>query len=476
MRSLLLLFILHYTVCTTFGQNLVEATFIESKTKEQIELQFFGLVDVPYDVDYYKILYTTVDLQGNIDTASGALLIPVARELALPLHIDQHGTVNSRNDVPSEGSYLTAEFVLTLGHIVIAPDLLGLGNSKGFHPYVHADSEASAAIDMYFATTQFLTERGVPFSDQLFLSGYSQGGHSSAALHRNLERDFADQITVTGAVHMAGPHSISEEMRKLFIQEATYTFPAFAAFTYLSYRTVYGIYPNTNQFFKAPYVDLVDQLFDWSIDLDALNTALSAELVMQEGAVIPRFMLQDSIVQILESNQSDHPLIMALRDNDLLDWIPQAPTKYIHCSGDDLIPFANSALADSTMNANGASDVELIDPSALLNHTTCVVTGAALFPALAFFQELQDIQTNVLDPSLPDIELFPNPVASVLQVRHIPQRTRLDLFNAEGRLMLSQITNGNTVALQVGQLPPGLYFLKLQSELGTTSRKIIVRR
>ena len=40
------------------------------------------------------------------------------------------------------------------GYVVCAPDFVGLGDSPGVHPYVHAKTEASAAIDMLRAARE----------------------------------------------------------------------------------------------------------------------------------------------------------------------------------------------------------------------------------------------------------------------------------------------------------------------------------
>jgi len=65
-----------------------------------------------------------------------------------------HGTVADRNTgmsnlaAPDVG---LAEIYASLGFVTVAPDYLGMNESRGFHPYMHAQSEASAGRDMMYA-------------------------------------------------------------------------------------------------------------------------------------------------------------------------------------------------------------------------------------------------------------------------------------------------------------------------------------
>ncbi|MCB0582791.1 MAG: hypothetical protein KDD10_26165, partial [Phaeodactylibacter sp.] len=60
------------------AQNLVEATFLESRTREELTMEYGFFIQ--HGVDIYKVLYTTPDVRGQLDTASGALVIPQARD------------------------------------------------------------------------------------------------------------------------------------------------------------------------------------------------------------------------------------------------------------------------------------------------------------------------------------------------------------------------------------------------------------
>ena len=52
------------------------------------------------------------------------------------------------------------------------PDYIGMGDSPGFHPYVHAKSEATASIDMVRAAREYLSTTNFVDNNELFLTGY----------------------------------------------------------------------------------------------------------------------------------------------------------------------------------------------------------------------------------------------------------------------------------------------------------------
>ena len=104
-------------------------------------------------------------------------------------------------------------------------------------------------------------------------------------------------------------------------------------------------------------------------------------------------MLHDSIVEIFK-NQPEHPLSMALQDNDLYDWAPQAPLRMFYCEGDQQIVYTNATMAESVMISNGAIDVEAVqsDQGGPLDHGPCVLPAS--FGGIIFFQGFQNILTS----------------------------------------------------------------------------------
>ncbi len=458
-----------WTANIIVGQQLLSSEPKGGFTKEELTALFGPFAQ--YGVKMHKILYTTLDVKGLPDTASGLLIVPDRPNSIFPLLCVQHGTVDSKTDVPSNlrGGYELAVVFGSFGYVTVAPDLLGLGESRGFHPYVHAASEASASIDMLYATRAYASQNNILLNDQLFITGYSQGGHSAAALHRELERNFSQDFTVTASAPMSGPYSISGEMRRLILSDEAYFFPAYVPNTLLSYDLVYDLFDSVAVAFKQPYAEWIEKYYEGIFTLGTLNDLLITKLTQDHGASISKYMFQDSVLNAVATNL-DHPVNVALRDNDLYNWAPQSPTRLFYCKADDQVIYLNSVVADSVMNLLGAPDVDAVDVNSTADHGECVVP--AVTQAFLFFLQYQSITTSVEQPDIAsDIRVFPNPTSDRLTFVSLPDDAFLQLLDVNGKLVLHQ--KMNQPQLSVEQLPPGIYFLRLNWPTGYWSSKIV---
>ncbi len=425
----------------------------------------------------YKIRYTTPDVQGVLDTASGLLLIPDVPDRIFPLACVQHGTVSAKDDVPSNlrGGYELGVAFAALGYVAAMPDFLGLGDSRGFHPYVHADSEASASVDMLLAVQTLAEESDLlALNDQLFITGYSQGGHAGMALHRELELNQNGLFNIAAAAHLSGPYSISGVMRDLFLGDEPYFFPAYVAFTLLSYNLVYDLYDQLEDVMRPEYVELVAQYLEGAIDLNTLNSRLIERLETDFGASIARNMFRDSILTEIITNP-EHPFNLALRDNDVYEWAPEVPTRLFYCRADDQVPFRNSVIADSVMNMLGALDLQAIDVNTNADHGGCVFP--AVLNTIFFFAPYQMVATNVTDwaATLPNIRLYPNPAANFIVLENAPDAALVQIFDLSGRIHFSTRTRSDNPTISLPKLPQGMYAVRVAAENGTWTGKMIVR-
>ena len=467
---------------TLRSQNLISSTYLGSKTKNQLIAQF-GVPFIQYDVKYYKIRYTSNDAAGQLDTLSGLLVVPVKPETVFPMLVYQHGTSDCKTCVPSRygspgGGEGDAGLVFGgMGYIAILPDYVGMGDGRGFHPYVHAATESSAAIDMIRSVKQWLVSNAPGGgSTQLFITGYSQGGHGAMALFREIETNLTNEFTVTSAAPCSGPYSISGVMRDLILSEEVYYYPAYIPNTALSYQTVYGnLYNNLTDIFKPEYAGFIQQYYDGQISLGTLNENLIQTLTTQTGASVARRMLQESAIAGVE-NDPNHPINLALKDNDLYDWTPAAPTRIFYCTADDQVPFRNSIVARDTMTANGAADLQAIDVNPAADHGGCVVP--ALTQTLFFFAQRQEIFSLVdgKEPAAPlTIDAGPNPANNTLFVNGLQENASVTLTNREGKAVYTHRQSGGPVLqIPAGALPQGIYVLKVVQADGKTGVQQVV--
>ncbi len=404
-RHLLYAFILTLNFSFIKAQHLVSYELVESLSATEVGA-VFGL-PVLYGVDSYRVLYTTPDINGNDHTASGLVSIPNDTTGIYPLLAVQHGTVSSRDDVPSnlEGGSVIGLVFNGFGFVTAQADFLGLGESPGIHPYVHNDSEAWVARDLMRATREMVDELGTfGLNDQVFVTGYSQGGHAAMALHKLLEEEHNDEFTVTAASPMSGPYSISEAMVDFSLGDDEYFFSAYLAWVTLSMKTAY---PNeladfeVEDVFKPQYISAINRFVNEEIDLNDLNDSLQTGLIADVGRVTPKDLIFPDILDALK-NDPTHPLSVALQKQDNYDWTPNAPVRIQYCIGDDQVTFRNAIIAVDKMNENGAADVQGMEHGATLNHGGCVFPSVTA--TLVFFQDLAQVLSNTNDFTLEDYD------------------------------------------------------------------------
>lgn len=481
--ALCLLFALTFQT-SLFSQNLVSATFLGQKTKAELLAEFNNLPFIQYGAKYYRITYTTKSVQGAIDTASGLLTVPDNPGLKYPRLVYQHGTSGSKQDVPSinvvtGGEGIVGQLFAGLGYVAFLPDYLGLGNtSKGFHPYVHAESEAWAAMDMLRAGDTFLQQNQVFTNEQLFITGYSQGGHGAMALHRAIEQDPAKEFTVTAAAPMSGPYSVSGVMRELILTDAVYYYPGYIPNTALSYQTVYGnLFSDVSEVFKPAYAGLIQQFYVNQITLSDLNEQLIASLIANEGACRPFKMLQESMVQEILTNPN-HPINVALDANDTYDgnWFPEAPFRLFYCMADDQVPYKNSLLARDSFLARGVTNFAINDVMPTADHGACYVP--AMTSTLIFFLGFQQIQTvAIISPkTLRTLGLSPNPAQDVLHINELPSAGRLEILDFNGKILQSERLTQGSHSVNISELPVGVYLVRFWEQGEVWAEKLVVQR
>ena len=466
--------------CTSLrAQTLISAE--QQPTAPAGVIALFLGIQTEFDVLNYKITYTTTDVFGEATTASGLLSIPADTTVAYPMTAYMHGTVIVRESVPSNPDAQERFLIYGLatnGYITVAPDYLGYGENDGFHPYVHADSESQSGRDLLLAAREFLLQEDIPFNEQLFITGYSQGGHAAQALQRDLQLEPGDDdLVVTAGAHLSGPYSISEVMRVATLEAGRPTLPGFIVYTYVSYNNVYGLYDSLQQAFVSPYVEVIDSFDRELIDGERFNAQLDTLLRQREERLIDMF--QDSIGQEIQENDPDSPIIQALRDNDTYEWAPDAPTLLYYCTEDEQVPFENAIVADSVMRALGSTSV-LLESGGPLDHGGCI--RPAVTRTLAFFNGYAvrgPVSTRDRRLYAPDFSVSPNPAprGDRLRFRGLPAGSfRYELLDLQGRRMAAGgVMDRNGIALSEN-LPTGVYLLRLTEADGRyLARRVMLR-
>ena len=459
-------------VQATAQDYFIDKVFLGTRTKFELQLIFGQPVD--YAVNLYRIRYATLGTDNLPDTASALIVTPEApADQAFPIVVYGHGTTTGPTDVPSQlrGGYEVAMGYASKGFISVAPDYLGLGTSHGFHPYVHAATEASASRDAFFAALEYLENNPIEWNPEfLFIAGYSQGGHTGAALHKELETNWPF-IPVTAATHMSGPYSLSGVMRDQVLSDDPYGYPAYIAYIVLGYQEVYdNLYTDIHGIFKEPYVTEIIKFYDGTINLQALNNQLITLLTNQTGSTVAKEMLQDSVVDNMV-NDSDYILNVVLRENDLDNWAPLAPTRLYYCGGDTQVPHENALVAEASMQALGATDVQAVQINASFDHGPCVLPSVT--SSINFFQSFLETSIPEIPKNIRMLAITPNPADDIVALDW--DDATGDLHYVIVNLQGQSIAEGQSQSklIDVSTLATGIYTLIINTANETRLARLI---
>lgn len=382
-------------------------TPIATFTKAQVDSVLLSnqippiVVGTRYDVDVYKINYNTLDPDSQPIVASGLLCIPNnAENCKLPIAMYMHGTIVRKESAPSRFNSTEASVGLiaaATGYLGLVPDYLGLGDGPGRHFYQHASSLASACTDMVLASKTAAATQGVETNDQLFLMGYSEGGYACMATHKWIQDHYNGILNVTSSAPMSGAYDMSGIMVDLMLSFTPYSNPHYLPYILLSYNDIYDIYPSPSDFMVAPYDTLLPPLFDGSVNFGSIDAVMPS---------VPRLILKQSVIDSFENNPN-HPLRLALQENDVYNWIPQAPVRMYYTKADEQVPWQNTAVTYASFQQLGVQDFDSIEISTTLSHPAaaplCIINAKYWFDEQKHDDLLYDLAiVNVTEPDSAD--------------------------------------------------------------------------
>ncbi|WP_128545947.1 alpha/beta hydrolase family protein [Larkinella soli] len=344
---------------------LVSHTTIRTFTRDQMAQQVQQINPalsflVRYGIKVHKIVYNTKHPDGTAIKASGVLLVPDA-PTALPMVSQQHGTISSDADAPSnfgpnsDAAYAGTLFA-SLGFILICPDYIGYGESKNLpHTYEHREGLATASLDMIRAAKEFMKETGVKTDDRLFLTGYSEGGFATMALHKKIEEEFPAEFNLRGSSIGSGAYDKPAFM-KYIINEKTHGISSYNRlylWTMLTYNDLYKLNRPMSYYLKEPYATQVQEK-GRNVDI---NVSISD-------------IFTDSFRKAVNDG-TDKGFLDAVKDNDIHDWAPKARMRLYHGDADNLVFPFNTTNTVEAMKKRGVTNVEVFMLKGR-NHATAV--------------------------------------------------------------------------------------------------------
>lgn len=317
--------------------------------------------------------YTAGAKAGELTNASGVMLVPAGscngEKAALLAYAKGTDVLKTRTLAnPQDGeTFLLAAMYAAQGYAVVATDYLGYAKSTyAFHPYLHADSQATTIIDSVRAARNAADAVGAKLSGKVMFTGYSQGGHASMAAHRAAERDHAGEFNVVAGAHLAGPYNLSGSFQ---VPSAVAGVQFFVPMIVTSWQKIYGnIYGSPSEAFKAPYASYIENLLP--------NPTLTTTTLITSGNLpggTPN-QARDALFQpaFLTGAQQggNNPLYQAGKKNDLLGWTPKARVLLCGGAGDPTVPPAvHQVVMKADFDKRGVTNVTSVDVDAAIQAT-----------------------------------------------------------------------------------------------------------
>lgn len=459
----------------SFAQHLVSKTLLGSYTKTQID-SILTANGIPtfifhgtYDVDAYKITYSTMDYDSTTITATGLFAVPKNMNCPIPLVSYGHGTTSVKEDVPSRlnGEGIVGLVSASNGVAMCEPDYTGMGDGVWPHYYLHAFTQAMCNIDLIRAVREVCQQDSILLSSHLFLSGYSQGGFVTMATHKYMQTYFSNEFNVTKSFPGAGSYDMSGAMVDLMLSDSSYPSPGYLPFLICTWNHIYHFYTNASDYLKSPYDTLLPPLVDGINSIDDLNNYMPDT---------PKLIFHQAVIDTFASNPN-HPFRKALQENDVYQWVPQSPMTLLHCLHDRQVPIQNTRNAYNYFIQHGATGIDTIDPNPSLGHGDC---GEVYFIFLKSFLD----SFNAAHPCVSsvenfteesELEIFPSPVHGEFTVQtknsgsDFPVSIRV--FDALGKEIFSAKSPSSILNVSCQNWSPGIYFL-----FGKTERRMYVKK
>ncbi len=467
MKAQILSLLTVFSLSGVYSQSLVSVTplndYSVSAVQSAVTSEGWSTANLLINpVKSYKITYNTTDAHGNNTVASGAVYIPQLSCSSAPLLVYEHGTEFVKTNVPSTGAYADRGiYFSTSGYIAVLPDYLGLGDNQGIHLYQHAETEATATVDLLRAVREYLdTATNIPADNgELYVTGYSHGGHSAMATLKYIQdNNLQNEFNVIATAPLSGAYDmVKAQYDMIFDGDSNYYASPFLPYILASFQEAYGnVYQN--------YSDIYDSPYDANIENYLLaGTHTGFEWYFMLGGGNYYNFMQDSVLQNMlgDVNRDTHPINIALRENSLYNWVPQTPVKMLYCGSDSMVSPNNARYTLDSMVNLGATQVEALNLNNNADHNGCFLPATAY--ALTWFDSLATkcSYAGIEDVDLIKVEVYPNPTSQFLKFKGLEDDSDLSvrLLSISGAVLFQERLRNNILDVEI--LENGFYYVEL---------------
>lgn len=332
----------------------------------------------------YSLRYSTIGGGGEPTDASTALILPSGKDPNCqgprPVLLYAHGTSTAKDHdmarLRGEAKLVAALFTAQ-GYIVVAPNYAGYeGSSLPYHPYLNAEQQAADMIDALRAARSAMARLKVQAGPQLFLAGYSQGGHVALATQRAMQQD--GEFQVTAAAGLSGPYAMARLADTVFGGQPSAGITLYLPLIATSaQRAGAAIYSRPEDLYESQYASGIETLLPTRLKTKELvkqgklprRALFARESLPQASGAAAYFssphLVRSSYREAYLQDVAAHPcndgactpannLRKWMLKNDLRNYTPHSPVLLCGGSKDPAVPFFNATAAAEYFTQQGA--------------------------------------------------------------------------------------------------------------------------
>jgi hypothetical protein len=341
--------------CDPNGYNQVEG-------KSTLMQMFSPLMNMLTYANVHQIVGTyRSEYKGQPIILSGNMYVPKSKQCR-GLIMACHYTYAALSESPSQGPTLSA-LLATKGYAVVDADFVGFGVTYQLvHPYLDKTATARAVADMGRLARPFLEANGYTFlTDNIYIFGYSQGGHAATAVQEFIEShpDYYADLPLTKVFCGGGPY------------DPKVTYDIAKETDVISYPAVVPMFLQGTIYAN----DLNDPILELPItEADFLSAEMmkddryklwlnSKAYTMDQVNLLMKDIGCGKFSTILrpealggEEYAPNKILFAKLSENATTTYCPKTPMYIFHSTGDDVVAFANAEMLQKAFRERGADE------------------------------------------------------------------------------------------------------------------------
>jgi len=328
----------------------------------------------------YEITYITSWIDGTPVKATGIIMIPDNIHSDYSTIIYHNGTniMKKREQELGYNQFSICAGLAADGYVIVIPDYIGRGNGDRSQLYLNAKTEGQNSVDMLLSLNGFLTEQGYGKIQDLYITGYSQGGHAAMSTQRLIEKSYMNEFDLVASSPMSGPYDLEATV----VIDPTDKEGDWVLFMFMvkSFQDVYQMRSSWSEIFVAPWDSLIPVYFDGDTKYSGIRKNLPLDIT---EIFQPEFMKKEFLADASTFKK-------ILKENSVYDFVPKVPTQLCYCTDDEMVPYKNSEIAYDWMKKNGAKKLKIKNAGKNLDHEECAIF--TVIYTKFFFDKYRDVK------------------------------------------------------------------------------------